>query len=101
MSFFKNKKGNGRLRGTGSGNGSVTKGSSNADGKTTGKFSWLQMVYLIIAMLAMGIASIYATRIIDGSRDSFDWIIAIALVIIGISNALQFFYSRRKDSRRR
>ena len=51
MSFFKNGKGNGRTRGTGSGNGSATNSSGNADGRPKGKFSWMQMVYLIIAML--------------------------------------------------
>lgn len=101
MSFFKNGKENCRTRDTGSGNGSATNSNGNADGRPKGKFSWMQMVYLIIAMLAMGIASIYVTRIIDGDSDHFDWIMTIALMLIGVSNALQFFYSRRNDARRR
>ena len=47
-------------------------------------------------MLAIGTASIYTARIIDGKGDHFDWFMAVVLVIIGISNTVQFFRSRRK-----
>lgn len=72
--------------------GSVRK--SAAPGKKG--FSWLEMAYLVIAMLAIGCASIYATNIINGDADEFDWIMGIALVLIGVSNAMQFFAYRRK-----
>ena len=61
-----------------------------------GSLSWQSVSFLIIAMLAIGFASIYASRIIDGNGDHFDWFMSVILVIIGISNALQFIYSRRK-----
>lgn len=60
------------------------------------KFPWLQTILLVIAMLAIGTASIYTARIIDGKGDHFDWFMAVVLVIIGISNTVQFFRSRRK-----
>ena len=59
------------------------------EGRPGGRFSWLGMLYLIVAMLAIGVATIYATRIIEGDGDHFDWFMSVVLVIIGISNALQ------------
>lgn len=64
------------------------------------KFSWMQAALLIIAMLAIGVATIYTSRIIDGNGDHFDWFMAVVLVIIAVSNMVQFFQTRKRDSGR-
>lgn len=64
------------------------------------KFSWMQAALLIIAMLAIGVATIYTSRIIDGGADHFDWFMAVVLVIIAVSNMVHFFQARKRDSGR-
>lgn len=64
------------------------------------RFSWMQAALLIIAMLAIGVATIYTSRIIDGNGDHFDWFMAVVLVIIAVSNMVQFFQTRKRDSGR-
>ncbi len=72
--------------------------STDKTGRT--RFSWMQAALLIIAMLAIGVATIYTSRIIDGGADHFDWFMAIVLVIIAVSNMVQFFQARKRDSGR-
>ena len=60
----------------------------------------MQAALLIIAMLAIGVATIYTSRIIDGNGDHFDWFMAVVLVIIAVSNMVQFFQTRKRDSGR-
>ena len=56
--------------------------------KPDNRISWIEMAYLIIAMLAIGTASIYVTHI-------------TVLTLIGVSNAVQFFYARKKRGNRK
>ena len=65
--------------------------STDKTGRT--RFSWMQAALLIIAMLAIGVATIYTSRIIDGGAD-------LVLVIIAVSNMVQFFQARKRDSGR-
>lgn len=72
----------------------------NTGKRDRARFSWMQAALLIIAMLAIGVATIYTSRIIDGSGDHFDWFMAVVLVIIAVSNMVQFFQTRKRDSGR-
>ena len=58
----------------------------NTGKRDRARFSWMQAALLIIAMLAIGVATIYTSRIIDGNGDHFDWFMAVVLVIIAVSN---------------
>lgn len=69
--------------------------------KSGNRISWMQMACLIIAMLAIGTASIYVTHITGGNADHFDWFMVIVLTLIGISNAVQFFTIRKNDRNRK
>lgn len=69
--------------------------------KPDNRISWIEMAYLVIAMLAIGTASIYVTHITDGGADHFDWFMVIVLTLIGVSNAVQFFYTRKKRGNRK
>lgn len=69
--------------------------------KSGNRISWMQMACLIIAMLAIGTASIYVTHITDGNADHFDWFMVIVLTLIGVSNAVQFFTIRKNDHNRK
>ena len=72
----------------------------NTGKRDRARFSWMQAALLIIAMLAIGVATIYTSRIIDGNGDHFDWFMAVVLVIIAVSNMVQFFQTRKRDSGR-
>lgn len=69
--------------------------------KPDNRITWIEMAYLVIAMLAIGTASIYVTHITDGGADHFDWFMVIVLTLIGVSNAVQFFYARKKRGNRK
>lgn len=76
-------------------------GTDRQQNKKRSRFPWMQILYLTIALAAISVASIYATRITEGDHDPLNWIMAIGNGVIGIGNALQFISTRRRDSRRR